>query len=151
MEFFRTTTSKKIPKIVEICESVHSVCRVKEIEAIAKVLNEKSKLKKIYIQVNVSSEQSKSGASPNEVSELLASAHKNKILHLVEGFMCVPAPLEDIGENALRDQFRLLKDLRDKNFPKGKLNMGMSDDYKIAIEEGSNLIRLGTLLFGQRK
>ena len=48
---------------------------------------------------------------------------------------------------AVRPSFRLLRELRDKHLPDGKLNMGMSRDFEIAIEEGADLVRIGTQIF----
>ena len=107
----------------------------------------------ICLQVNLSGEESKSGCAEAEVGDLLAACVQLPDLRVV-GLMTLPAP--GSGPEAARPAFARLRALRDtlSREPGGAalhhLNMGMSRDLEIAIEEGSTLVRVGTDLFGER-
>jgi len=106
----------------------------------------------ILIQVNVSGEGSKSGCAPEEAAALIEAA--NACLHLeVHGLMTIPPFTPDPGK--ARAHFSDLRNLRDElqqttGTPLPELSMGMSNDFEIAIEEGSTLVRVGTDIFGVR-
>jgi hypothetical protein len=107
----------------------------------------------ILLQVNISGEASKEGMSPVETPEIarqiLALPHLD-----VQGLMTI-APLVEDPEEA-RPVFRGLRILRDQLrdvMPRGPwqhLSMGMTDDYRIAIEEGATIVRIGRAIFGER-
>lgn len=142
--FLGRLQSRKIPELLESCEVLHTLSRAKEIERVAK------KPRPFFIQVNVSSEDSKNGCLPAEVPALLEEAHSMGILSQCLGLMALPSSLDDVSESQLRMEMGILRKLRDFTIPKGLLNMGTSGDFEIAIEEGADVIRVGTLLFGQR-
>jgi len=103
---------------------------------------------KVYVQVNVSGEESKSGISPIELKEFLDQLSSYPSLEPV-GLMTMP-PYELDPEKS-RPHFRKLYELREKIAPSLKgLSMGMSGDFEAAIEEGATIIRVGTALFGSR-
>jgi pyridoxal phosphate enzyme (YggS family) len=107
------------------------------------------------VQVNVSGEASKSGASEAEAGRLVADI--GKLTHLsVEGLMTMP-PFFDQPEKA-RPSFRALRRLRDeiqqRHLPGvdlRELSMGMTGDFEAAIAEGATLVRIGTAIFGERR
>jgi pyridoxal phosphate enzyme (YggS family) len=105
----------------------------------------------ILVQVNCSAEPQKGGVAPASLPELLDQL---RILERIEvrGLMTMSALTEDRAEQ--RRAFRLLRELRDASERFGhrlpELSMGMSGDYPIAVEEGATMIRLGTILFGER-
>lgn len=109
----------------------------------------------ILIQINVGQEQQKSGALPDRSEELIQAAGKLKNIR-VRGLMTMP-PFADDPEQS-RPYFRALKKIADDFHGKGYfgaeadpiLSMGMSADYRIAIEEGATLVRIGTAIFGER-
>ena len=88
--------------------------------------------------------ETQAGINPEELPGLIEAVRKlpNLELHGLMGIAPNVDPLE-----AVRPSFRLLRELRDKHLPKGKLNMGMSRDFEIAIEEGADLVRIGTQIF----
>ncbi|MBP6822139.1 MAG: alanine racemase, partial [Acidobacteria bacterium] len=100
----------------------------------------------VFIEVNLGNEQSKTGATPDEVLPLCKQVAKLANLEL-KGLMAVP-PFFDDAEQA-RPYFRRLRTLRDQAQLK-ELSMGMSNDFEVAIEEGATLVRIGTALFGAR-
>lgn len=105
------------------------------------------------LQVNTSGEASKAGFSEEGVMRYLKNHSQNSVLQ-PQGLMTI-GPLTD-NSAAIHTAFRSLKTLQEKlrkAFPQGSwdvLSMGMSSDYEIAIEEGANLIRIGTAVFGAR-
>ena len=105
----------------------------------------------ILVQVNCSAEPQKGGVAPASLPVLLDQL---RILERIEvqGLMTMSALTDDRAEQ--RRAFRLLRELRDVSERSGhrlpELSMGMSGDYPIAVEEGATMIRLGTILFGER-
>lgn len=105
----------------------------------------------ICLQVNVSQEQSKSGANLEDVLDLALQISALPRLKL-RGLMAIPAPATDFEKQ--RDQFKplatLFEALKNQHPALDTLSIGMSDDYIAAIAEGATMIRLGTALFGKR-
>jgi PLP dependent protein len=105
----------------------------------------------VLVQVNCSGETQKGGVSPELLPALLDQLQSLERLQ-VRGLMTMSALTED--EDEQRRAFRLLRELRDAGERQGhslpELSMGMSGDYPIAVEEGATMIRLGTVLFGER-
>ncbi len=135
--------SNKVKKAVGVFDLIHSVDSLKlavEIDGIAK---QKNIVQNILVQVNNAGEEQKSGIAPSQLEELI---EKIKMLQNVElkGLMTI-APLTD-DEAYLRKLFCEMRELKEK-FHLKELSMGMSNDYKIALEEGATMIRLGRTLF----
>ena len=105
----------------------------------------------ILVQVNCSAEPQKSGVAPASLPVLLDQLRLLDRIE-VQGLMTMSALTDDRAEQ--RRAFRLLRELRDASERAGhrlpELSMGMSGDYPIAVEEGATMIRLGTILFGER-
>jgi pyridoxal phosphate enzyme (YggS family) len=105
----------------------------------------------ILVQVNCSQESQKGGVMPDALPGLLDELRTLERLEL-RGLMTMSALTEDTDEQ--RRAFRLLRELRDAAERAGhslpELSMGMSGDYPTAVEEGATMIRLGTVLFGER-
>jgi len=149
--FIGRIQTNKIKYIVPIAEYIHSVWRMKEIEEIQKRAEEIGKTQKVLLEINVSGEKTKAGLTPNQLDAFLQNASLFKNIKIV-GLMTM-APYTDNVET-IRSVFRSLKKLRDslnKKYPSIKeLSMGMTNDYKIAIEEGATFLRIGTRIFGNR-
>lgn len=98
----------------------------------------------VFIQVNIDREETKSGVSPEEAPALAARISALERIELL-GLMCIPSP----GSS---DAFKRLRDLELKCRPhtRGKLSMGMSQDFEQAIGEGATHVRVGTSIFGSR-
>jgi PLP dependent protein len=142
--FIGRLQSRKLPKILEECEAVHTVSRTKELEIISRHARE------FFVQVNVSGEATKSGCAPAELPKILEEVTRLGLSSKCLGLMALPSALEDAGEARVRAEMVLLRKLRDEKLPRGLLNMGTSGDFEIAIEEGADIIRVGSLLFGER-
>ena len=107
-----------------------------------------------FVEVNLAKEESKSGVSEDDLIPLLKKVGTCSNLK-VEGLMVIPPPRED-PEDA-RPFFRKLRELKisveqlaTPNVDPKELSMGMTHDFRVAIEEGSTIIRVGTAIFGQR-
>ena len=149
--------TNKVKKIIPFISLIHSVDSLKLIN---KIENESKKLDKkinILLQVHIAKEKSKYGFNFEEVrcffKNQLDESYKN--INIV-GLMGMATFTNN--KNQIRKEFKNLKIFYDeiksiskKNNQKIKiLSMGMSSDYKIAIEEGSNMVRIGSLIFGER-
>ena len=109
----------------------------------------------VLIQVDLGDEATKAGVSVEELPELEATVGECQHLRL-RGLMTLPPFFEDA--ELVRPYFRRLRELRDDLRARldfgasgGELSMGMSHDYKVAIEEGATMVRIGTAIFGERR
>ena len=106
----------------------------------------------VYVQVNSSGEPSKFGLDPAEVTAFLAALPAYSSLR-VRGLMTLAAHTDDEGR--IRECFRLMRALRDAGLQagtvgNGRLSMGMSGDFELAVEGGSTCVRVGRAIFGRR-
>jgi len=133
--------SKKARKATEIFDCIQSVDSIKLAEKINNTCQELNKKINILIEVNFGEEQ-KSGVSLSELELLIIQIKSLQNLNLT-GLMCIPP----IGKE--EKTYKEMKELGEK-YKFKELSMGMSSDYKTAINYGSTIIRLGTILFGER-
>lgn len=107
----------------------------------------------VCIQINISSEESKSGIKPNELVPLAREIVQLPGLKL-RGLMGIAEPLQDNNTQRVKRQYESLRDrflnLQERGFPIDTLSMGMSQDIEIAVAAGTTMLRLGSALFGQR-
>lgn len=146
----QTNKAKHVPGRFAWVHSVDSV-RVADALARAAAAGDGSERLKVLIQVNLAGETQKSGCSPEEAGQI--ARHLVGLPHLeLKGLMTM-APLVD-DESAQRRVFAGLRRLRDdlvrEGFELPELSMGMSGDYRAAVAEGATMVRLGTVLFGER-
>lgn len=144
--------ANKARKAVEIFDSIDSIDSMELAERIDRISGESNKIMPVLIEVNTSGEESKSGVTPENFPSLLDKVIALKNLRL-EGLMTV-GPLTD-NEREIRSAFANLRGLCEKarsvsGLALPVLSMGMSDDFELAILEGSTMVRIGTLLFGPR-
>lgn len=140
--------TNKAKDAVKIFDIIHSIDSVRLAEAVNKAAEKIDKIQDILIEVNVSGEESKFGIAPENISRLIFEAANFKNIKIC-GLMTM-APFADDAEKS-RPYFRELREFRDKvNWRAGApvLSMGMSQDYEVAIEEGSNMVRIGRAIFG---
>ncbi len=150
--FIGSIQSRKAKKIAEIFDWVHTVENTK----VAKKLNiarphSKGPLN-ICIQVNIDSEESKSGLHLDDLEGFIEESRNLENIN-VRGLMVIPKPRESIEEQ--KKVFRKVKETYLNLIEKGNdldtLSMGMSSDYGSAIQEGATMVRIGTGIFGPRK
>ncbi len=132
-----------VKRNIYLIESVDSIKLAKEIN---KEAIKNNKIINILIEVNISNDVNKTGISLHELETLVNQVTKLDNIRL-KGLMAVAKNTDDV--NIIRQEFRQMKTLQDK-YKLEFLSMGMSHDYKIAIEEGANIIRIGTKIFGER-
>ncbi|WP_336514065.1 YggS family pyridoxal phosphate-dependent enzyme [Pollutibacter soli] len=149
--------SNKVKYIAPYVHLVHGVDSIKLLQTIDKEGRKINRKIKCLLQVHVAQEETKFGFSKDEVLQALAQWQNTKTAFAeICGIMGMASFTED--EIQLRHEFRLLKSIFDEvrnHYFKDvdhfdTLSMGMSGDYKIALEEGSTMIRVGSLLFGSR-
>ena len=132
---------------------IHSVDSLELVDEIQRIAGELGLFPRVLLQVNVAGESSKFGFAPERLlSEVERISRTERVQ--VEGLMTIP-PLASNPENSRR-YFVQLRQLRDRlekefRFPLPHLSMGMSGDYRVAIEEGATLVRVGTAIFGERR
>ena len=143
LHFIGTIQSRKIQRIFEICDEIHSVDRIKIVQAIKELEKKYNKKKSYFIQVNTGHESLKSGVNIDDIDKFIEEARSQYDLS-IKGLMCIP-PIQDNPEN----HFKMLKNIANKYQIKF-LSMGMSSDYDIAVQNGATHVRLGTLIFGER-
>jgi len=150
----QTNKVKLIAPFIYLVQGVDSFKLLKEINKEAKKNN---RIIKILLQVHIAKEETKFGLDENELADLLNNQLTNEPLHHINivGLMGMASFIDDMDK--VRKEFKHLKTLYDKysrlstvNLQLQTLSMGMSSDYKLAIEEGSNMVRIGSLIFGER-
>jgi PLP dependent protein len=143
--------SNKCREAAEFFDWVESVDRAKLVDALDRARPEDLPPLNVLVQVNVDGEAGKSGCRPEDVPALADRVAASPRLRL-RGLMSIPEPHPDPGHR--RDSFRRLKTLYDAVAARhpgvDTLSMGMSEDFDLAIAEGSTLVRVGTALFGAR-
>lgn len=138
--------SNKAKKAVQLFDVIHSVDSKKLAKKLSHCCIEYNKIIDIFIEVNTSGEETKFGIKEEELKDLIDEIKNLKNLNLI-GLMTITPEIEP---ELTRPYFRRLKQLADK-FNLKELSMGMTNDYKIAIEEGSTYVRIGTAIFGKKK
>jgi PLP dependent protein len=144
--------SKKSKAAVELFDLIHAVDRLKLAQTLDAAAASLGKVQDMLIQVNQAGEDTKSGVTPEAVSDLVQKVAR--LPHLrVCGLMTMPPWFPD--PEAARPYFRDLRQLRDQlqdltGLPLPELSMGMSGDFGVAVEEGATLVRVGTAIFGGR-
>lgn len=146
--------SNKVKKIVGRVDTIQSVDTISIASEIGKRSVEAGVVTNVLLEVNVGNEESKFGFSPAEIFEKACEAAEIKGIS-VNGLMCVAPICEKDSEirTIFSNMHQLFIDIRDKkidNINMNVLSMGMSGDYKQAILEGANLVRIGSAIFGSR-
>ncbi len=154
IHFIGKLQTNKVKYIIDKVCLIHSVDSLKLAKTIDKYANSIDKIQDILVQVNISGEESKGGISVSEVETFLKEISQFTNLN-VRGLMCIPAPETFYGENAphFTAMHKMLVDINSKkldNISMDVLSMGMSNDYKTAIDCGSTMVRVGTKIFGKR-
>lgn len=139
--------TNKAKKAVTVFDAVDSVDSEKIAAALDAALAGSDKPLPVLVQVKLTERETQSGFAPDALGAALEALKKYERLK-VEGLMGIAPDVEPL--EAVRPSFRLLRELRDRHLPGGLLSMGMSRDFEIAIEEGSDLIRIGTQIFSQQ-
>lgn len=138
--------TNKAKKAVSVFDAVDSVDSEKVAAALDAALSGSDRTLPVMVQVKLTGRETQSGVAPGELGAMLEALKTYPRLK-VEGLMGIAPDLEPL--EAVRPSFRTLRELRDRHLPGGLLSMGMSRDFEIAVEEGADLIRIGSQIFSQ--
>lgn len=146
--------TNKAKKAVKMFDLIHSLDRFDLAEALNKEAHKINKIQNVLLQVNTSLEETKAGFFEEELLENIKLIAKLENIS-IKGLMTIGSNTND--ENQVRKCFAKLRELKNKInelklFPEdiNILSMGMTNDYEIAIREGSNMVRVGRAIFGDR-
>jgi pyridoxal phosphate enzyme (YggS family) len=137
--------SNKARDAVRLFDVIQSVDSLALAEKLARAAETERKRQPVLLQVNIGRELQKSGIEPDEIAVVARSVQALGALD-VRGLMAIP-PAGEADE--MRPYFRELRGMRD-DLGLIELSMGMSDDFEVAIEEGSTMVRVGRAIFGSR-
>ena len=132
-----------VKRNISLIESVDSIKLVKEIN---KEAIKNNKTVNILIEVNISNDPNKTGCNIDELDNLIIETNELSNIKLL-GLMAI-GPITD-NKDEIKESFIKMKDLKEK-YKVSLLSMGMSHDYKVALEVGTDIIRIGTKIFGER-
>ncbi len=146
--------TNKVKYIVDKVYLIHSVDSIHLAQQIENECEKKNVDVNILVQVNVAKEDTKFGLMAEDVMSMIETISKLPHIH-IKGLMTIAPFVEDAEENrqVFSDLKKLSVDIRNKNIDNVSmdvLSMGMSGDYRVAIEEGSTMVRVGTSIFGER-
>lgn len=148
--------SNKARRAVELFDVIHSLDSAALAQRLDRICSEVQRPElPVLIQVDLAQEATKSGATEDQLPEIIDVVKQSATLRVI-GLMTVPPFFDDAEQ--VRPFFRRLRELRDElksqdafGDRQGELSMGMTHDYEIAIEEGATMLRIGTAIFGERK
>mgnify|MGYP001213580354 FL=1 len=132
--------SNKVKQALKLFDTIQSVDREKIVNEVAKHLDISSRTKNFYIQINIGEEPQKSGIMPSDFETFYQYCVNKKLK--ISGIMCIPPQSEDP-----RPFFEKMNKIRNSTNEKLILSMGMSSDYKIALDHQTDEIRIGSLIF----
>jgi pyridoxal phosphate enzyme (YggS family) len=153
--FIGALQRNKAKDAVGLFHVIQTVDRTELADRISECAAKKSLTQKIFVQVNISREITKSGADEQGALTLIRHVQKLPNLELL-GLMCIGSYFEPTEPNEIRrSEFQAMRRLQDElvratgaSLP--ELSMGMSHDYELAAEEGATIVRVGTAIFGER-
>ncbi|HEX5554855.1 MAG TPA: YggS family pyridoxal phosphate-dependent enzyme [Chitinophagaceae bacterium] len=151
--------SNKVKYIASFIRMIHSVDNARLLKEISKQAQKTGRVIDCLLQIHIAKEETKFGLDETELIHLLEEVmlHPANYQHIrLCGLMGMATNTPD--ENVVREEFHYLKALFDKMAEKyishpehfTEISMGMSSDYRLAVEQGSTLLRIGSLLFGER-
>ena len=147
--------TNKAKQAVKIFDLIHSVDTLHLAEAINNAAAGINKVQKVLVQVNLAKEDSKSGVYVEELADLLHKVDELPNLQLM-GLMCIAPNYDDVEEcrPLFAKMYEIFQKVKEITFTTANilyLSMGMTHDYEIAVEEGANMVRVGTGIFGPRQ
>ena len=154
IHFIGHLQTNKVKYIIDKVDMIHSVDRISLVNEIELQAAKHDIIMPVLVEVNIGNEESKSGISPDRV--LTFCEYLSQFPHIqLRGLMAIPPKCEKSEEN--RQYFSKMKqifiDISHKNVDNSNmdiLSLGMSDDYLVAVEEGSDIVRIGSGIFGKR-
>ncbi|OED36552.1 YggS family pyridoxal phosphate enzyme [PVC group bacterium (ex Bugula neritina AB1)] len=148
--FIGPLQTNKVKPVVQICSMIHSVDRLKLAYAINEEALKQNKKMSILLQVNLTKDSSRQGFSKDQIKDIYKELKEAKGLNIeglmTMGFLISEASDRRVSEEKIRDSFKTVRNLANTLGLK-HCSMGMSQDYKIAVEEGATFLRLGRVLY----
>lgn len=146
--------TNKVKSAVKIFNLIHSIDSEHLANAVDRAAKSISKCQEVLIQVNLAKEESKFGVELENLDKLIETINELENLKL-RGLMMIAPNYEDVEQcrPLFRQMYELFQNLKTRKLNHADikyLSMGMTHDYKIAIEEGANIVRVGTAIFGAR-
>jgi len=144
--------TNKVKFLIPHIHLIHSIDSLKLLNKVNQLSEEHGVVTQILLQYKVAREESKFGLNPNDDDEILMAAKNLKNIE-VKGLMAMGTFTndDDINRQEFKNLISIFERLKKDHFPEDGFNiksMGMSGDYQLAIENGSNMVRVGSLLFG---
>lgn len=155
MDFIGHLQTNKVKYIVGKARLIHSLDSIKLAEEINSRAEKLGVEQKVLVEVNIGEEENKTGVNPGEVGEFLKELEAYPAIKVC-GMMTMAPKCEEINEfrKYFKESYRIFLDFFAKkthNIGEPVLSMGMSDSFERAIEEGADIVRLGSIIFGKRK
>lgn len=149
--------TNKVKYIIDKVCMIHSVDRINLAEEIDKRAKKSNRIMNILIEINLGREETKSGIYKEELYNFIDDILKGTDNIIIRGIMCIPPRFDDkeCSRTYFKEANKIFNRLK-KSFPNDErikidtLSMGMSNDFEVAIEEGSTIIRVGSSIFGKR-
>lgn len=147
----------KVKYIAPFVHLIHAVDSLRLLNTINKEGKKNERVLNCLLQIHIAKEESKFGLSEEEVMEMIKSANWSELSNVkVIGLMGMGTFTENLDQ--VRSEFKFLADIKNRlsemtlpeNVVMQELSIGMTNDYKIALEEGSTMVRIGTAIFGPR-
>ena len=151
--FIGQLQSNKVKYLVDNVYLIHSLASVSLLTEVERVFGKANKVANALIQINIGREESKSGILEENLYEFIESIEKCKHIFVNGIMVIIPKGNEESNRTYFKKTKKIFEELKEKNYKNINMNilsMGMTHDYMIAIEEGSNLVRIGTGIFGDR-
>ena len=147
--------TNKAKQAVKIFDLIHSIDSVHLADAVNRAAQSIDKIQDVLIQINLAKEDTKSGVFIEDFDALVKSVNEMKNLRLC-GLMMIAPNYDDVEKcrPLFQKMYGIFTELKQRAFNNADikyLSMGMTHDYKVAIEEGANIVRVGTAIFGQRQ
>lgn len=145
--------TNKVKYIVGKVYLIHSLSSIKLLQKIENEFGKSNETANVLIQINIGREESKSGVFIEELENLIVEIEKCKYVKAKGIMVIIPKGNEEENRKYFRETKAIFDDLKARNFTNitmDILSMGMTNDYKTAIEEGSTLVRIGEGIFGKR-
>lgn len=154
IHFIGHLQSNKVKYIIDKVDMIHSLDSVSLAKEIDRQAKKHNKVMDVLVEINIGMEESKGGIMPDEVEKFLLEISEFENIR-VKGLMAIPPIMtdEEVQRKIFKKIYQIYVDISAKNIHNINmvyLSLGMSDDYTIAIEEGANIVRVGSSIFGRR-
>lgn len=149
--------TNKVKYMASFISLIHAVDTVKLLKEIDKQAERNSRVIDCLLQIHIAKEETKFGFTPDELRTMLQEGEWRQFSHVrICGLMCMASNTDDVKQIAgeFETVHTLFQDIKNDFFPTEEsfkeLSMGMSGDYEIAQQHGSTMVRVGTMIFGER-